>query len=144
LHSAWHEDLAIATAVQGVEPLLAGWRGDLGLAGTAPTSGLSEAEDPAGTAAVDVDAPAAYAAAVHHATARRLVTPHLDDPPDVPPTGPRIADIAGVCAEYVPWLHAMWAGKPAAWFVQWEAIGHRQGHLGEMVSVRARLGLSPF
>jgi hypothetical protein len=38
----------------------------------------------------------------------------------------------------------MWDGKPTAWFVQWEAVGHVQGHLGEMISVRSRLGLSPF
>jgi hypothetical protein len=62
----------------------------------------------------------------------------------VPPTGTRIAELAGVTPEAVPWLHSMWTGKPNAWFLQWEAIGHRQGHLGEMVSVRSRLGLSPF
>ena len=44
----------------------------------------------------------------------------------------------------MPWLYAMWSAKPASWFVQWEAIGHRVNHLGEMVSVRNRLGLSPF
>ena len=44
----------------------------------------------------------------------------------------------------MPWLYRMWAGKPTTWFVQWEAIGHRVNHLGEMVSVRNRLGLSPF
>ena len=44
----------------------------------------------------------------------------------------------------VPWLYAMWRDKPGAWFVQWEAIGHVQGHVGEMISVRSRLGLSPF
>ena len=55
-----------------------------------------------------------------------------------------MADLAGVTREAVPWLHAMWQGKPGGWFVQWEAIGHVQGHVGEMVSVRNRLGLSPF
>ena len=33
----------------------------------------------------------------------------------------------------MPWLYRMWTDKPAAWFVQWEAIGHRVNHLGEMV-----------
>jgi hypothetical protein len=28
--------------------------------------------------------------------------------------------------------------------VRWACIGHVQNHLGEMVSVRNRLGLSPF
>jgi hypothetical protein len=144
LHTAWHEDLAMQAAVLGVEPLLATWRADVGLAAVAPAGGLGETEDAAITAAADLDALAAYAAAVHEATGRWLATADLADLPDVPPAGPRIAALAGVTADAVPWLHSMWAGKPAGWFVQWEAIGHRQGHLGEMVSVRSRLGLSPF
>ena len=44
----------------------------------------------------------------------------------------------------MPWLYRMWEDKPVSWFVQWEAIGHRVNHVGEMVSVRNRLGLSPF
>lgn len=144
LHTAWHEDLAMHAAVQGVEPLLATWRADIGLAGFAPAGGLGEAEDPAITAATDLDALTAYAAAVHEATGGWLATADLADLPDVPPAGSRIAELAGVTVDAVPWLHSMWAGKPAGWFLQWEAIGHRQGHLGEMVSVRSRLGLSPF
>jgi len=144
LHGAWHEDLAMRPAVQGVEPVLARWRADVGLAGVAPAGGLGEAEDPAITAALDLEALAAYAAAVHDATARWLADADLAVLPDVPPAGPRIAELAGVTADEVPWLHAMWGGKPTAWFLQWEAVGHRQGHLGEMVSVRSRLGLSPF
>ena len=56
----------------------------------------------------------------------------------------RLADAGGVSREDAPWLHAMWSGKPAAWFVRWEVIGHAQGHVGEMVSVRDRLGYRPF
>ena len=144
LHTAWHEDLAIATAVRATEPLLATWRADIGLAGVAPAGGLGEGEDPAITAALDLDALPVYATEVHRATARWLAGADLDALDDVPPAGARIADLAGVTADAVPWLHSMWAGKPASWFLQWEAVGHRQGHLGEMVSVRARLGLSPF
>jgi hypothetical protein len=144
LHTAWHEDLAIAAAVRGTEPLLATWRGDLGLAGVAPAGGLGEAEDRAITAAVDLDALSAYAGAVHEATAIWLDGADLAALDDVPPAGARMADLAGVTSDAVPWLHAMWTGKPVGWFLQWEAIGHRQGHLGEMVSVRSRLGLSPF
>jgi hypothetical protein len=144
LHGAWHEDLAIMAAVQGCEPLLDAWRGDVGLAGVEPTGGLGETEDPAITAALDLDALAAYAGAVHDATAQWLAGADLAALPDVPPAGARISGLAGVTPEAVPWLHSMWAGKPTAWFVQWEAIGHRQGHLGEMTAVRARLGLSVF
>lgn len=51
---------------------------------------------------------------------------------------------AGIDEAAVPWLYRMWDTKPASFFVQWEAIGHRVNHVGEMVSVRDRLGLSPF
>ena len=144
LHTAWHEDLAIQSAVNGTEPLLTEWRAELGLAAAAPSAGLSEAESPAVTQALDLEALQAYAAAVHDSTARWLATADLDALANVPPSGERIAGLAGVTAADVPWLHSMWDGRPAAWFLQWEAIGHRQGHLGEMVSVRSRLGLSPF
>lgn len=53
-------------------------------------------------------------------------------------------DRAAVDVDAVPWLDAMWAGQRGSFFLQWEAIGHRVNHLGEMVSVRNRLGLSPF
>ena len=144
LHTAWHEDLAVAGAVQGTEPLMGRWRDDLGLGGVAPHGGLGEAEDEAVTAAVDLEALTAYAGEVHAATADWLADVDLSDFDDVPPAGARIAEVAGVTADAVPWLHAMWTSKPVGWFVQWEAVGHRQGHLGEMVSVRSRLGLSPF
>src|SRR5207244_10582457 len=107
-------------------------------------SGLGEAEDPAVTTAVDLEALPAYADAVHDATATWLAGVDLAALADVPPAGARIAALAGVEPDAVPWLHSMWAGKPASWFLQLEAIGHRQGHLGEMVSVRRRLGLSEF
>ena len=42
------------------------------------------------------------------------------------------------------WLYAMWEGKPAAFFVSWEAIGHGVSHLGELIATRNRMGLSPF
>ena len=57
---------------------------------------------------------------------------------------PGLAHLERRRQDAVPWLYGMWAAKPMGWIVQWEAIGHVQGHLGEMVSVRGRLGLSPF
>jgi hypothetical protein len=144
LHTAWHEDLAIQSAVLGAEPILAQWRAELGLAATPPSAGLEEAEAPSITASLDLEALQAYAAAVHEATDGWLAVADLSTLAEVPPTGDRITDLAGVTPIDVAWLHSMWAGKPIAWFLQWEAVGHRQGHLGEMVSVRSRLGLSPF
>jgi hypothetical protein len=144
LHTAWHQDLAMRAAVQGTAPLMTTWRADLGLEKVAPAGGLGEAEQQDITAAVDLDALPAYAAAVHDDTATWLRGADLAALDDVPPAGARIADLADVTPDAVPWLHAMWDAKPAAWFLQWEAVGHRQGHLGEMISVRSRLGLSPF
>jgi DinB superfamily len=134
-HSAWHEDLAMQAAVRGREPILTQWRDVLGLDAAAPSAGLGEAEEPEVTEALDLEALLAYADSVHDGTTGWLATADL---------GSRIASLAGVSATDVPWLHSMWTDKPVAWFLQWEAIGHRQGHLGEMVSVRSRLGLSPF
>jgi hypothetical protein len=144
LHSAWHADLAVQTAVRGEEPVLERWRSRLGLAGRPAATALAEAEDSNVTAAVDLDALVAYAADVHDTTSRWLHGVDLETFGDRPPAGTRIAGIAAVSEDDVPWLHAMWKDKPVSWFAQWEAIGHRLNHLGEMVSVRSRLGLSPF
>jgi hypothetical protein len=144
LHTAWHEDLAMRAAVQGADPLMATWRADLGLEKVPPAGGLGESEQDDITAAVDLDALRAYAGAVHDETSGWLGAADLGALDDVPPAGARIADLADVTPDAVPWLHSMWDGKPAAWFLQWEAVGHVQGHLGEMISVRSRLGLSPF
>ncbi len=51
---------------------------------------------------------------------------------------------AGIAESKVPWLYSMWSDQPTAFYVRWEATGHRLQHVGEMVSVRNRLGLSPF
>ncbi|RPI10857.1 MAG: hypothetical protein EHM63_02550 [Actinobacteria bacterium] len=62
----------------------------------------------------------------------------------VPDAAKGLGEIAGVDEAAVPWLYNMWNGKAASFFVSWEDIGHGLNHLGEMVSVRNRLGLSPF
>jgi hypothetical protein len=142
-HTAYHEDLAVSAVLRGIPPILEGHRHALGLDGAGRSLGLAEAE-PAGLAGTLVlDALRAYGHAVHEATAAHLATL---DPASLDATvgGPAGLAAAGVDETEVPWLYRMWAGKPAAWFVQWEAIGHRVNHVGEMVSVRNRLGLSPF
>jgi len=30
------------------------------------------------------------------------------------------------------------------WFLQWPVLGHGHAHVGEAISVRNRMGLSPF
>jgi len=142
-HVAYHDDLAINGVLRGQEPLLADWRQRLGLGGLPPHVGLAEAEPAELTEALDLAQLLRYTDAVSQSTASWIDT--LDVAAlDVPPDAVARLAAAGVHEDAVPWLYSMWTGKPASWFVQWEAIGHKVNHVGEMVSVRNRLGLSPF
>jgi DinB superfamily len=142
-HTAYHEDLAVNAVLRGAPTVLGTRRDGLGLGGLDAASGLAEAEPRELTTALDLDALGDYVRAVHAATAGHLA--ELDTASlERPAGGPDGLAAAGVDEAAVPWLYRMWDGKPAAWFLQWEAIGHRVNHLGEMVSVRNRLGLSPF
>ncbi len=142
-HTAYHEDLAVSAVLGRTTPVVATWRDDLGLATTASEAGLGETEQPELTEALDLARLVAYVRAVHATGARIIETVDFGAtlPDDAGPVG--LAG-AGIDEAAVPWLHSLWRAKPASWFVQWEAIGHRVNHLGEMVSVRNRLGLSPF
>ena len=42
------------------------------------------------------------------------------------------------------WQYGMWRDKPAQFFLMWEAVAHGYNHLGELTSIRNRMGLSPF
>lgn len=144
LHLGYHQDLAVATAVQGEPPALAGWRDRLGLGAFAPHDGLGEAEQPEVTAALEVAELVPYVRAVHEATATWLETVdlHLLDHPAAASTA--LEEVAGVTESAVPWLHHQWDGREVGMLVGWEAIGHVHAHVGEMISVRGRMGLSPF
>lgn len=143
-HLSYHQDLAVRTAVLGQPPILTEWRPVLGLDGAAPHDGLGEAEQPEVAAALVVTQLTGYARHVHEATQVWLRDADLALLDTVPPAGERMAGLADVTEDAVPWLHAMWRDKPGGWFVQWEAVGHVHNHVGEMISVRSRLGLSPF
>lgn len=143
LHLAVHQDLAVQAVVRGHEPLFATRRDTLGLAGAPPWAGLPEAEDPAVSAGLDPEAVERYLLDVHAATATWLDAVPLAALDEVPDASTRLEQV-GVPADRLDWLHGMWTGKPAGWLVQWEAIGHRFTHVGEMVSIRNRMGLSPF
>ncbi len=142
-HTAYHEDLAVNAVLADRPTVLSEQRDRLGIGALPPDVGLGEAEQPQLTAALDLAALVPYARAVHDRATRWLATMDPTSLSAAVPGGERLA-AAGVSEAAVPWLYRMWDGKPAAWFVQWEAIGHRVNHLGEMVSVRNRLGLSPF
>jgi hypothetical protein len=139
-HATYHADLAVGPVLAGESPRIEAWRDRLGLDRIGPSAGLGETEDPGVSSAVDVDALRGYADAVHDATTAWVGRGDLDAVVD----GSAALERSGVSADDVPWLHSMWSGQPATFFLQWEAIGHRVNHVGEMVSVRNRLGLSPF
>lgn len=141
LHATHHQDLALNTAVRKHPPIVAGWWERLGLAGAAATVGLPEAEDPAVTQQLDVAALVAYVDAVNAATSDWITDMSVLALDSIPESSRRLERIAGIARDDLDWLHAMWDGKPVAWLVRWECIAHGHGHLGEMVSVRDRLGL---
>ena len=49
----------------------------------------------------------------------------------------------GVDTDRFAWLVRMWGNEPASFLVRWPLIGHVGNHVGELVAVRNRLGLSP-
>ena len=145
LHVAVHQDLAGRSAIRGLPPLFTERSEGLGLGSNAsPVASLQEAEDPAVTGSLDLSAVRAYASDVHAESVTTLAGLHPADLDAVGPASARLAELGGVTHQDAPWLHAMWEGKPVAWFVRWELIGHAQGHVGEMVSIRDRLGYRPF
>jgi len=145
LHVTVHQDLAAQTALGGQAPRFTALAAGLGLdAGASPVASLQEAEDPELTRTLDLAALQAYAAEVHDDVAAVLAQLTTTELEARPPAAERLATVGGVGFDEAPWLYEMWDGKPAAWFVRWELIGHVQGHVGEMVSVRDRLGFRPF
>lgn len=143
-HVSLHADMALHAVVLGRSPLVNSWRDRLGLTNLLPHKGLPEAEDAGVVASIQVPALVDYAAAVHAATGSWLAEADLAALDEVPPASERLRKYGLVSVDSVPWLHAMWTDKPVSWFVQWECVGHVLNHLGEMVAVRNRMGLSPF
>ncbi|MGH9132705.1 MAG: DinB family protein [Ilumatobacteraceae bacterium] len=143
LHAWYHQDVGLAVA-RGTDPLMSDRRVSLGLAGLAPFVGMGEAEVDGTVAALDPTALVAYVHEVHARTAEWFADAELGVLDTVPDASARLADLAGIARDDAGWLHDMWTDKPVGWFVQWECIGHGHTHVGEMVSVRNRLGLSPF
>ena len=144
-HTAYHQDLALNTAIRNHPPLVNEFRDRLGLADLPPAAGLTESEDRTVTEALHLSALIDYWRAVNAGTAAwidKLSVLALDT---VPPNSYRLEHLAGIPAEGdMSWMHAMWDAKPVSWLVQWECIGHGHAHVGEMVGIRNRLGLSPF
>jgi hypothetical protein len=143
-HAASHQDVALSSVIGGRAPLRVEWAARLGLAGVPADHGLGETEVLDLTDALALEHLDAYADAVTQGC--RLILEQLDvESLDAVPDAPKgLGELAGVGEDAAPWLFRMRDGKPASFFVSWEDIGHGLNHLGEMVSVRNRMGLSPF
>jgi len=144
LHLARHQDLAVNTAVRANPPLFSDHAERLGLARAGAGVGLGEREDTAATALVHPDALIAYANDVFDTTQRWLEPLGTLVLEAVPNTPHRLTTHAAVTADDFGWLHAMWREKPLWWLLQWPVLGHGNAHVGEAISVRNRMGLSPF
>jgi DinB superfamily len=144
LHVARHQDLAVATAIRNHPPLFHAHRAALGLDGARPSAGLAEREDPSVSASLPLDSLLAYVDAVFAATRTWLDDVGTMAFDTVPDTSDRLVDKAALAVDDVDWLHRMWTDKPVWWLVQWPIIGHGHAHVGEAISIRNRMGLSPF
>ena len=142
VHSCLHADLAVH-AVLGDRAMLVD-RDGLGIADGASSAGLGETEDPALTAVLDLDGLATYWTEVNDAVRACVMALDLAELDVATDASMQLDRWGSVCENDAPWLHRMWRGKPRSFFLQWEAIGHRINHVGEMIAVRNRMGLSPF
>jgi len=144
LHVARHQDLAVTTVIRNHPPLFSAHRDALGLGDAAPFAGLSEREDTAVTALMSIDSLLPYVDAVFAATRSWLDDVGTMAFDTVPHAGRRLTELASLSTDDVGWLHRMWREKPVSWLVQWPVVGHGHAHVGEAISVRNRMGLSPF
>lgn len=144
LHLARHHDLAVNTVIRADPPLFHYHRSALGLDGHHAGVGLAEREDTSATSLVPPEPLLDYVRDVFAATAvwlEPLGTMVLDSMPN---SGHRLTKHAGLDEAALPWLYSMWLDRPVWWLLQWPVLGHGNAHVGEAISVRNRMGLSPF
>lgn len=143
-HVARHQDLAVNTVIRNHAPLFVHHASALGLAGAPAGVALAEKEDLAVTTRLNDEALLSYVAEVFDGTQQWLaelgtlaldIEPHCDY---------RLTHKGALTEAEFPWLYKMWNGKALWWFVQWPVIGHANAHVGEAISIRNRMGLSPF
>lgn len=141
-HLARHHDVAVNGVLRGAGEVVEGWTDRLGI-GEDLWRGLAEGEDADLVDVLDPESVGTYALEVCDATAGWL-DQHGLPPMDQQPDTTAALRAIGTPEDRFDWLYSMWEGKPTAWFLQWSAVGHGFNHLGELVSIRNRMGLSPF
>lgn len=141
-HLARHHDVSVNRIVRGVDEVVGGWTDRLGVADNL-WRGLAEGEDGEMVDALDPEAVDAYTLAVIDSTSAWIDSADLAVL-DTKPDSDAALQALGVPEDRFDWLYGMWHGQPASFFVSWEGIDHSVSHLGELVSIRNRMGLSPF
>ena len=141
-HLARHQDVAVNGVLRAADAVVDGWVHRLGIDSDL-WRGLSEGEDADLVDVLDPEAVGGYTLAVMERTAGWIEEdglPAMDRRPDTAAA----LEAIGTPTDRFDWLYSMWDGKPTSWFLQWSAVGHGFNHLGELMSVRNRMGLSPF
>lgn len=141
-HLTRHHDVAVHRLVRGVDEVIEQWTDRLGVADDL-WRGLAEGEDGELVDVLDPEAVDGYALAVIDATVAWLADADLSLLDQRPDTAAGLHAL-GVPEDRFSWLYEMWDGQPSSFFVSWEGVGHPISHLGELISIRNRLGLSPF
>ncbi|MEL6981784.1 MAG: hypothetical protein AAFO29_05115, partial [Actinomycetota bacterium] len=146
-HLARHHDVAVNRVLRGLDETVVDWTDQLGVDDDL-WRGLAEGEDADLVDVLDPEAVEGYLLATLDRTRTWLDEADLsilDRPPADTglDTDGALADL-GVPEDQMGWLYDMWRGKPPTFFLSWEAIGHGVNHLGELTSIRNRMGLSPF
>lgn len=141
-HLSRHHDVAINRIVRGVDEVIHGWSDRLGVDHDL-WRGLAEGEDNDLVEVLDPEAVDGYTLAVIDETSSWIHGADLSVLEARPDTDSALATL-GAPEDRFAWLYDMWRDKPASFFVSWEAIGHPVNHLGELISIRNRMGLSPF
>lgn len=142
-HLARHHDVAVNGVLRGRDQIVVDHLDDLGVTDRL-YRGLAEGADTDLVTVLSPTAIGAYALATIDATIDWIASDALlSDLDEIPDSGAALAAL-GTPEDTFEWLYQMWEGKPRRWFLSWSAIGHVVTHTGELVSIRNRLGHSPF
>ena len=141
-HLARHHDVAVNGVLRKSGGVVNSWTDRLGV-DTDLWRGLAESEDQDLVEELNPEAVGGYALAVVSSTASWLDDNDLPRLDEIPDSASPLEDL-GAPKDRFEWLYSMWEGQSSAWFLRWTAIGHGFNHLGELVSIRNRMGLCPF
>ncbi len=141
-HLARHHDIAVNGVLRDTGAVVERWTDHIGTDEDL-WRGLAEAEDTELLDILDPEAVGGYTLDVIETTASWLEETGLPDLDQIPAVSPALQAV-DTPEDRFGWLYAMWEGQTTAWFLKWTAVGHGFNHLGELVSIRNRMGLSPF